>query len=145
MNNSISGWFKIHPVYLILTFILLFTEVFIALFVHDQFIRPYIGDFLVVILIYCFVRSFLNTPIVTTALGVLLFAYGVEILQYFRIVEVLGLQHSRAARIIIGSAFEWRDILAYTAGIVAVILGEKWRSTPRSTSPSLPSDRSSDQ
>ena len=118
---------KFSPFYAISTLLLFITEVLIALFVHDQFIRPYIGDFLVVILIYCFVKSFLNTPVVPTAIGVLLFAYTVELLQYFHIVEVLGLQHSRAARIIIGSSFEWRDILAYTMGILAVVLVEKRR------------------
>lgn len=127
MQTTNKTWVKINPNYLFVTLILFLIEILIALFVHDQFIRPYIGDFLVVILIYCFVKSFLNTPVLPTALGVLLFAYSVEILQYFRIVEVLGLQHSRAARIIIGSAFEWQDMLAYTAGITAVILAERWR------------------
>lgn len=116
---------KFSPFYFISALLLFVTEVLIALFVHDQFIRPYIGDFLVVILIYCFVKSFLNTPVVPTAVGVLLFAYTVELLQYFRIVEVLGLQHSRAARIIIGSSFEWQDLLAYTLGILVVVLVEK--------------------
>lgn len=115
---------KFNPRYFVYTILLFITEVLIALFVHDQFIRPYIGDFLVVILIYCFVKSFLNTPVLPTALGVLLFAYTVELLQYFHIVEVLGLQHSRAARIIIGSSFEWQDLLAYTLGILAVVLVE---------------------
>ena len=120
--------FKFSPFYAFSTLLLFITEVLIALFVHDQFIRPYIGDFLVVILIYCFVKSFLNTPVVPTALGVLVFAYIVELLQYFRIVELLGLQHSRAARIIIGSSFEWQDILAYTLGILMVVLVEKRRT-----------------
>ena len=120
--------FKFSPFYAFSTLLLFITEVLIALFVHDQFIRPYIGDFLVVILIYCFVKSFLNTPVVPTALGVLVFAYTVELLQYFRIVELLGLQHSRAARIIIGSSFEWQDILAYTLGVLAVVLVEKRRT-----------------
>ena len=119
---------KFSPFYAISTLLLFIIEVLIALFVHDQFIRPYIGDFLVVILIYCFVKSFLNTPVVPTAIGVLLFAYTVELLQYFRIVEVLGLQHSRAARIIIGSAFEWQDMLAYTLGVLVVVLVEKRRT-----------------
>ena len=117
--------FKFSPFYAFSTLLLFITEVLIALFVHDQFIRPYIGDFLVVILIYCFVKSFLNTPVVPTALGVLVFAYTVELLQYFRIVELLGLQHSKAARIIIGSSFEWQDLLAYTLGILVVVLVEK--------------------
>lgn len=135
-------WIKHNLYYLILTIILFVIEICIALFVHDQFIRPYLGDFLVVILIYCFLKSFLNTPVVSTAIGVLLFAYTVEVLQYFKLVELLGLQHSRAARIIIGSSFEWQDMLAYTAGIAAVILWEKRRSV---TSPLPPSDTTSGQ
>lgn len=134
--------FKFNPTYFILTLLLFLIEICIALFVHDQFIRPYIGDFLVVILIYCFLKSFLNTPVVPTAIGVLLFAYTVEVLQYFKLVELLGLQHSRAARIIIGSSFEWQDMLAYTVGIAAVILWEKRRSV---TSPLPPSDTTSGQ
>ena len=116
--------FKFSPFYAFSALLLFITEVLIALFVHDQFIRPYIGDFLVVILIYCFVKSFLNTPVVPTAIGVLVFAYTVELSQYFRIVELLGLQHSKVARIIIGSSFEWQDLLAYTLGILAVVFVE---------------------
>jgi hypothetical protein len=38
-------------------FILLtLVEVFIAIFVHDNFIRPYIGDVLAVMVVYFFVR-----------------------------------------------------------------------------------------
>ena len=42
----------------IATVILLLTEVLIALYVHDAFVRPYIGDVLVVIVIYTFIRIF---------------------------------------------------------------------------------------
>ena len=46
-------------IFAVLTILLLFTEVMIALFVHDKFIRPYVGDVLVVICIYTFVRIFI--------------------------------------------------------------------------------------
>lgn len=36
--------------------LLLCVEVLIALYVHDDFIRPYIGDVLVVGVVYCFLR-----------------------------------------------------------------------------------------
>ncbi len=111
--------------YFITFFIILFTEILIALYVHDTFIRPYIGDFLVVILIYCFIRAFFNISVQMAAIGTLIFSYAVEILQYFKIVEVLGLQHIKIARIIIGTDFSWLDLLAYTLGIIFVILMEK--------------------
>ena len=40
--------------YGIATIILLVVEVLIALFVHDSIIRPYLGDVLVVVVIYTF-------------------------------------------------------------------------------------------
>lgn len=116
---------KFNRHYFVLTMLLFGIEILIALFAHDEIIRPYIGDLLVVILIYCFVKSFLNTSVFTTAIAVLLFAYLVETLQFFNIIGLLGLQHSGIARIIIGTSFEWIDILAYTAGITIVLFIEK--------------------
>jgi len=118
---------KLHfsPGYFALTVLIFVTEVFIAAFLHDEFIRPYAGDFLVVILLYCFVRSFVQAPVVPVALGVLLFSYLIETLQYFNLVKLLGLEHSRIANIVIGNYFTWVDIIAYTLGIGFVILIEK--------------------
>ena len=116
---------KFNKFYFLLTLILFCVEVLIAKYVHDKIIRPYIGDLLVVILIYCFVRSFLNTPAIPTALAVLAFSYMIETLQYFKVVNLLGLQNSKIARIIIGTAFEWADLAVYTIGIVLVIYLER--------------------
>jgi len=114
--------------YFILTIVLLIIEILIALFVHDRIIRPYIGDVLVVILIYCFIRSFFNWPVVPVAIGVLLFSFVVETLQYFKFVELIGLGDIKLARIIIGTDFAWKDILAYVAGILIVLAAErKWK------------------
>ena len=44
--------------YLAAFVILFLIEAAIALWVHDRFIRPYIGDVLVVVLVYVFVRIF---------------------------------------------------------------------------------------
>ncbi len=117
--------FKFNPGFLILTILLFTTEVLIALYVHDNIIRPYIGDVLVVILIYCFIKSFFDFPVLKTAIGVLIFSFVIEILQYLKLVELLGLQRSKAANIIIGNAFEWIDILAYTGGFAMILLADK--------------------
>ncbi len=111
--------------YLILTLLLFLTEVLIALFAHDKIIRPYFGDLLVVILLYCLVKSFINWSITITALSALLFSYLVETLQYFHLVHRLGLDHSKIANIVIGNYFAWADILAYTLGILIVLGIEK--------------------
>ena len=108
-----------------LTAILFLIEVVIALFVKDKFIRPYLGDLLVVILIYCFVKSFIKISVYKAALGVLVFAFTIEILQYCSLVEKLKLQHNTVAKTVIGTSFSWEDILAYIAGILIVLIAEK--------------------
>lgn len=111
--------------YFILALILFGIEVWIGLFVHDSIIRPYGGDFLVVILIYCFVRSFLNTPVVPTAAAVLLFSWAVEISQYFHLVNRIDLENSRTARLLLGTSFSFTDIAAYTLGLLLTVIIER--------------------
>lgn len=105
--------------------ILFIIEVLIALYINDQFVRPYMGDVFVVMLIYCFVKAFFNLPVLKTTIGVLLFSYLIEALQYFQFVKRVGLDHSRLANVVIGNYFAWEDILAYTVGAVIILLAER--------------------
>jgi hypothetical protein len=105
--------------------LLFLVETGIALFIHDRFIRPYLGDFLVVILMYCFLKSFLKLPVFPVALFVLIFSFGIELLQYFYIVDKLGLENSKIARTVIGTSFSWVDLLTYIAGFSIVLIIEK--------------------
>lgn len=109
-----------------LALLIFVVEVLIALFVRDNFVRPYLGDVLVVILIYCFVKSFFNLPVFAVALFVLIFSFTIEFLQYINIVEKLRLEQSAIARTIIGTSFAWIDILAYVVGIFIVLFVEKY-------------------
>jgi hypothetical protein len=113
--------------YLLPAILLLVIEVLIAVFIHDAFVRPYIGDLLVVILLYCIARSFSNISPWILALAVLLFSYMIELLQYLDFVERLGWAHSKIAVIILGNSFARTDLLAYTIGI-AVVLSIEHRS-----------------
>lgn len=111
--------------YLLLTVVLFLIEVSIALFIEDSIIRPFIGDVLVVCLIYCFLRIFLNINYWKTALGVLIFACAIEILQYFDYVKLLGLEQNRVLSVALGRTFETMDFAAYLAGFLLIILTEK--------------------
>jgi len=112
--------------YFVLTILLFIVEVLIALFVRDKFVRPYLGDVLVVMLIYCFVKSFLHVPVLALAIGVLIFSFMIEFLQYINIVEKLGLEKSTIARTVLGTSFAWKDLVAYAAGIAIVLFVEKY-------------------
>ena len=102
--------------YLLATFILFGIELLIAVFVHDKFIRPYVGDMLVVVLLYTLVRIFLPEGVRLLPLYIFLFSAGIEVLQYFRIAEVLGLSDNRILSVVIGSVFDWKDIVCYGVG-----------------------------
>lgn len=110
--------------YFLLTVFLFLVELLIALFVKDTVIRPFIGDVLVVCLIYCFFRIFLQIDYWKIAPGVLLFACLIEILQYFDYVKLLGLENNRILSVAMGRTFEWLDFLAYLAGFLLIILLE---------------------
>lgn len=101
-----------------LIFVLLFlVEVCIALFVNDSIIRPYGGDFLVVIMMYYFFKSFIKIKFQYLLLFVLLLAYIVELCQLFDVVGLLGLQDNKVMSTIIGTSFSWGDMIAYTLGV----------------------------
>lgn len=112
--------------YFCIAILVFFIEVLIALFAHDNFVRPYLGDVLVVILIYCFVKSFFKLPIITTAVAVLIFAFIIEFLQFLNFVEKLHLEKSKIASTVIGTSFAWEDIVCYIVGIAIVIAVEKY-------------------
>lgn len=118
---------KFNKIYFGLTVVIFLIEIFIALYIKDHFIRPYGGDILVVVLIYCFVKSFFNFPKMQTAIGVLMFAFVIEFLQYLNIVSFLGLKHNKIAKVVIGTSFSWEDIVCYTVGIAFVVFVEKMK------------------
>lgn len=117
--------FRLHSRYLLLALIIFLIEVFIALYVHDAIVRPYIGDVLVVILIYCVLKGSVNISDTKAMIAVLLFSYCIELLQYFKMVQLLGLGHSTLANVVLGNTFAWTDILAYTVGIGIVWFAER--------------------
>ena len=111
-------------IYLLAFTVLLITEVLIALYVHDNIVRPYIGDVIVVILIYCAIRVVFPTGVKLLPLYVFLFALTVEILQYFDFVTLLGLNDITVLRIALGSTFSFPDIVCYAVGCTLVYITE---------------------
>lgn len=116
--------FRFSKSYFIVAMLLFLTEVYIALCIRDDLIRPYGGDFLVVIFLYYLVRSMMNIGVREVAAGVLLFSFVIEFVQYLNVIEMIGLKKYAVARVILGTSFEWGDMLAYTCGIAAVVMFE---------------------
>lgn len=110
--------------YLTVTLILIAIEVLIALFVHDRFVRPYLGDVLVVWVLYFAVRTVIPKKCRLLPLWVFLFAASVEVLQLFNYTDILGLGNIRFFRILMGSVFDIKDVICYLAGCIILTVHE---------------------
>lgn len=111
---------KKRKMYIIATILLLTVEVLIALYINDAFVRPYVGDVLVVVVIYTFVRCLIPEKIRLLPLYIFLFAAGVEMLQYFQIVKWLGLENNRFFATLIGTVFDLKDVICYAVGCIVL-------------------------
>ena len=120
-NMPVPMIMKKRILYLTATIVLLIIEVLIALYVHDDFVRPYVGDMLVVVVVYTFVRILIPEKVRLLPLWVFIFAVAVEILQWFHIVDILGLTDNRFFSVLIGGVFDVKDILCY--GVGCIMLG----------------------
>ncbi len=107
---------KTRIIYALLFLGLFICEVLIALFVRDKFIRPYIGDMLVTVLIAAFLRIIIPKGVKLLTLYVFIFSALVEAAQYFDVVGLLGLGSSRILSTLIGRTFSLADIVCYAAG-----------------------------
>ena len=128
MNKQIA----FNKAYFVPAIILFLIEVCIALFIKDSFIRPYGGDFLVVIFIYCLLKSFWTASPLKAGLVVLIFSFTIEFLQYFNFIEMVGLEKSELARFVFGTSFHWADLVAYFFGILAVLFTENFCNQDKS-------------
>jgi len=108
--------------YLIAFVILFAVEFCIAIFVRDRFIRPYVGDMLVTVLLCCGAK--IAFPASKPALWVFLFAAGVECLQAMGLISRLGLQDT-VFSIILGATFDVKDILCYGVGCLVFHISDK--------------------
>lgn len=117
--------FKFDKKSFLIASILFFVEVIIALFIKDKIIRPFVGDILVVIFVYYFIKAFIKVKPINIAIFTLLFSFLIEFLQYFNFVNLIGLGHNKAARIIIGTSFSWIDLVCYFIGFILLFIIDK--------------------
>ena len=104
---------------------MLLSEILIALFVNDNFVRPYAGDMLVTVLICSFFRVFIPKGAKLLPVHVFLFAAAVEVCQYFDIVKLFGLEGNRFISVLLGRTFSFPDILCYAVGCILFFGVEK--------------------
>ncbi len=118
---------KLRITYIIAFILLLAAEIFIGAFINDAFVRPYMGDVLVVMLMCAFLRIFFTEKPKLLPLYATLFAVIIETLQYFDFVGLLGLESNRILSIALGRTFDIKDIICYFAGGAIFFAAEKIR------------------
>lgn len=125
---------KFSPKYFLLTITIFLVEVLIATKLKDIFfVRAYLGDVIVVMLLYTFVKSFITINDQKLILGILIFFCCIEFAQYFNIAEKLGFQPGSLMYIVIGNSFSWIDILCYAVGCLLLYLYLKIQPTQKAS------------
>jgi hypothetical protein len=116
---------KFNLKYLIIAIVLFLIEVLIATKLKDFFfIRAYLGDVFVVILIYYFVLAFIDFNTTKLIIGIFIFSCLIEFAQYFHFAEVLGFKDNQLMMIVLGNSFSWIDILCYGVGFLILYISE---------------------
>lgn len=115
--------FKFNLKYFLLSILIFFVEVLIATVLKDQFfIRAYLGDVIVVMLLYTLVKSFFITNDTKLILGIFAFSCLIEFAQFFKIADKLGFPEGSLMYIVVGNSFSWIDILCYGVGCLILYL-----------------------
>lgn len=94
----------------------------VKFFNNNQFVRGFIGDMIVISLIYFLGKTIYDFHAMKLAVFTLVLAFSIEFLQYLRINAFLGLEHNIMARLILGSVFDPYDLIAYSIGAVFVYI-----------------------
>lgn len=111
-------------VYASVAVIVFLTEVYIALYVNDSFIRPYGGDVLVTFLLCALVRSFSVSKPRFLSGYIFVFSVFVELMQYVDLVKLLNLESNAVISVLMGRSFSFIDIICYAAGCLAFAVFE---------------------
>jgi len=116
--------FKFNLKYFLFTLFIFLAEVLIATRLKDIFfIRAYLGDVIVVVLIYTFIKSFFKTKNdQNIILGIFVFSCLVEFAQFCKLADRLGFPEGSLMYIVVGNSFSWIDILCYAVGCLLLFL-----------------------
>jgi hypothetical protein len=112
------------PSYALATIAVLGIEIAIARFVHDDFVRPDLGDSLAVVGLYLALRAVTPLGVAAGVAIAFAFACAIEVGQFFHLVDLLGLGANRLARIVLGTTFVLTDFVAYAGGALGVLAVE---------------------
>lgn len=117
---------KTKSIYILLAIFVFAIEVVIEKYFKDGFIRYYLGDVLVAVLVYLFFRGVTNVKKNVLAILVLVFTFTVEFLQLIDILEILEIKKNRYTSIVLGHTYSFYDLICYLVGVFGVYILDKY-------------------
>ena len=114
---------RFHLGYFLLSLLLFLIEIAIAKYVTG-WIRSYLGDVLVIMLIYSAVMTIIKLNKKVVVLLTLILAFAIEFSQYFKLAELLGFEKGSIAYIVLGNTFSVEDLICYLVGGFVILIIE---------------------
>ncbi len=94
----------------------------VKLFNNNHFIRGFIGDVIIIWLIYFFIKTFYNFHALKLATFTLVIAFTTEFIQYLHITTFFGFEQNTVTSLVFGTVFDPYDLIAYTIGAVSIYI-----------------------
>jgi len=105
------------PAHLLIAGAVFGAELLIATtFSQVELVRSFLGDYLVVILLYHLAQAIRPVAPLRLAIGVFAFSCAVEVSQLFHLADALGFRPGGLLYILAGNTFSWVDLLMYALG-----------------------------
>ncbi|PZR15112.1 MAG: DUF2809 domain-containing protein [Flavobacterium psychrophilum] len=116
-------------IFLIVSFLTIVTGLFDRLKKQwfPDIVNLYLGDILYAFMMFYIVSfcvPYKNKK--ARAVTALLICYCIEALQLYQAEWIIAIRHTIPGKLVLGSGFLWSDILAYTIGITAAFIFEKF-------------------
>ena len=105
--------------------ILFITEILITKYASG-FLRHTIGDYLAVMLVYTFIKAILKISLEKAILVTFAISFLIEFLQLSDLQNNFPAAYSKMLKIIMGTSFSIGDLVAYTFGVITILIIEKY-------------------
>ena len=116
---------RFHLGYFCLALIIFLIEIAIAKYMSG-WVRSYLGDVLVIVLLYSAIMSVAALNKKAVVLFTLIIAFIIEFGQYFKLVDQLGFAPDSLAYIVLGNTFSVEDLGCYVVGAILILLFERF-------------------
>ena len=113
--------FRFHIGYFLIAISIFLIEVLIAKYVTG-WVRSYLGDVLVIILIYSAMMTVIELNKKLVVLLTLVLSFAIEFSQYIKLAELLGFEKGSVAYIVLGNTFSIEDLVCYVLGGFIILI-----------------------